>query len=133
MPASKAQQKAVNKYMAANYDRINLTVPKGKREEIKEFADCQGESVNGFINRAIDSAMGRNTEKPAAGPQNTAESHRSSSTILTPDALKIAQEAAQRAGEDIPAFVSRAVANQNQRDKVAFVLKASAREPNAQN
>ena len=133
MPASKAQQKAVNKYMAANYDRINLTVPKGKREEIKEFADCQGESVNGFINRAIDSAMGRNTEKPAASPQNAAEAHGDPSTILTPNALKIAQEAAQRAGEDVPAFVSRAVTNQDQRDKVAFALKASAREPNAQN
>ena len=128
MPASKAQQKAVNKYMAANYDRINLTVPKGKREEIKEFADCQGESVNGFINRAIDSAMGRNTERPAVSPQNAAESHRSSSAILTPDALKIAQEAAQRAGEDVPAFVSRAVTNQDQRDKVAFALKASTKD-----
>ena len=128
MPASKAQQKAVNKYMAANYDRINLTVPKGKREEIKEFADCQGESVNGFINRAIDSAMGRNTERPAVSPQNAAESHGSSSAILTPDALKIAQEAAQRAGEDVPAFVSRAVTNQDQRDKVAFALKASTKD-----
>ena len=27
---SKAQQKAVNKYISNNYDRINLTVPKGK-------------------------------------------------------------------------------------------------------
>ena len=57
MPASKAQQKAVNKYMAANYDRINLTVPKGKREEIKEFAAAQGESVNSFIARLIEEAM----------------------------------------------------------------------------
>lgn len=57
MPASKAQQKAVNKYMAENYDRINLTVPKGKKEKIKEYAEARGESVNGFINRAIDEAM----------------------------------------------------------------------------
>ena len=28
---SKAQQKAVNKYISNNYDRINLTVPKGKK------------------------------------------------------------------------------------------------------
>lgn len=128
MPASKAQQKAVNKYMAANYDRINLTVPKGKREEIKEFADCQGESVNGFINRAIDSAMGRNTEKPAASPQNAAEAHGDPSTILAPNALKIAQEAAQRAGEDVPAFVSRAVTNQDQRDKVAMSLRVDTKK-----
>ena len=59
MPASKAQQKAVNKYMAANYDRINLTVLKGRKDIIKAHADAHGESVNGFINRAIDEAMER--------------------------------------------------------------------------
>lgn len=53
MATSKAQQKAVNKYMASNYDRINLTVPKGQKETIKAHAESMGESVNGFINRAI--------------------------------------------------------------------------------
>ncbi|MFR6095290.1 MAG: hypothetical protein ACLUIW_08000 [Dysosmobacter welbionis] len=54
MPASKAQQKAVNKYMAANYDRINLTVEKGRKEIIKAHAEARGESVNGCINRAVE-------------------------------------------------------------------------------
>lgn len=40
-------------------DRINLTVPKGKKDAIKAHAEAQGESVNGFINRAIDEAMER--------------------------------------------------------------------------
>ena len=62
MPASKAQQKAVNKYMAANYDRINLTVPKGRKAEIQAAAAAAGESVNGYINRAIDSRMERDKE-----------------------------------------------------------------------
>ena len=53
-PASKAQQKAVNKYMKENYDRVNLTLPKGKKETISTHAKEQGESVNAFINRAID-------------------------------------------------------------------------------
>jgi predicted HicB family RNase H-like nuclease len=57
MATTKAQQKAVNKYMAANYDRINLTVPKGKKEEIKVHAESKGESVNSFINRAIKQTM----------------------------------------------------------------------------
>lgn len=59
MPASKAQQKAVNKYMAANYDRVNLTLPKGRKDEIKAHADARDESVNGFINRAITETMER--------------------------------------------------------------------------
>lgn len=53
MAVSKAQQKAVNKYMAENYDRINLTVPKGQREIIRAHAEAQGESVNSFLMRAI--------------------------------------------------------------------------------
>lgn len=57
MATTKAQQKAVNKYMATNYDRINLTVPKGQKDEIKAHADSMGESVNGFINRAINQTM----------------------------------------------------------------------------
>lgn len=65
MPTTKAQQKAVNKYMSANYDRINLTVAKGRRDTIKAHADAQGESVNGFINRAIDETMQR--DKPTQG------------------------------------------------------------------
>ena len=67
-PASKAQQKAVNKYMKENYDRINLTVPKGKKEIVSTHAQAHGESVNGFINRAIDETMERdNAASGAAG------------------------------------------------------------------
>lgn len=62
MATTKAQQKAVNKYMAANYDRINLTVPKGKKDVIKEHAESVGESVNSFINRAINETMERDKE-----------------------------------------------------------------------
>lgn len=53
MPASKAQQKAVSKYMKENYDEIKLRVPKGGKDAIKAHAESHGESVNGFINRAI--------------------------------------------------------------------------------
>ena len=66
MPVSKAQQKAVNKYMAANYDRINLTVQKGKKNAIQAHAEARGESVNGFINRAIAEAMERDGAVPGA-------------------------------------------------------------------
>ena len=57
MTVSKKQQASVNRYIAKSYDRINLTVPKGKKEIIQNFAQSVGESVNGFINRAIDDAM----------------------------------------------------------------------------
>ena len=58
MATTKAQQKAVHKYVKSNYDRMELTVPKGRKEEIKAFAAAQGETVNSFINRLINEAMG---------------------------------------------------------------------------
>ncbi len=67
MAVSKAQQKATNKWIAKAYDRINLTVPKGKQQSIKSHAEEQGESVNGFINRAIDETMARDREGGAQG------------------------------------------------------------------
>lgn len=56
-----AHTKAQNKYIAKAYDRINLTVPKGQKEIIKNHADKMGESVNGFITRAIEETIKRDT------------------------------------------------------------------------
>lgn len=59
MPASKAQQKAVAKYMKNNYDNFQLRMPKGKKDKIKLHVENRGESLNGFINKAIDEKMER--------------------------------------------------------------------------
>lgn len=52
-----------NRFIAEKYDRINLTVDKGKKEILKSHAEEQGESLNGFINRAIDETVERDNEK----------------------------------------------------------------------
>lgn len=46
---SKAQQKAVNKYVKQNYDRVNVTMPKGKKDEYKLHAQSKGMSLNAYI------------------------------------------------------------------------------------
>ena len=48
-----------NNWMKENLDRISLAVPKGQKEQIKNHASAQGESLNGFINRAICEAIDR--------------------------------------------------------------------------
>lgn len=48
-----------NNWIAEKLDRINLTVPKGRKAEIQAHAAAHGESVNGFIGRAIQEAMER--------------------------------------------------------------------------
>ena len=62
MPATKAEQAAVHRYVKKNYDRLELTVPKGRKEQIKAHAEERGESVNAFINRAITQQMERDND-----------------------------------------------------------------------
>lgn len=56
---SDAQKRAAEKYTKANYDEIKVRVPKGKKTVIKDHAGTRGESVSGFINRAINEAIER--------------------------------------------------------------------------
>jgi len=65
-PATKAEQKAVNKYIRNNYDRFSLVLPKGRKAELQEHAQQQGESLNGFVNRAIDHEVERDTQEGSA-------------------------------------------------------------------
>ncbi|MGM9682020.1 MAG: Arc family DNA-binding protein [Eubacteriales bacterium] len=48
--------------MKENYDEIKVRVFKGKKEKIKAHAESKGESVNSFINRAIDEAIERDSK-----------------------------------------------------------------------
>lgn len=49
MAKSKAAQQATQRYQEKAYDRILLLLPKGTKDLIKST----GETVNGFINRAV--------------------------------------------------------------------------------
>lgn len=46
-----------NEFIKNNYDRINLTVPKGHKELIKAHAEKNGMSVNSYINDLIEKDM----------------------------------------------------------------------------
>ena len=107
MPASKAQQKAVSKYMKENYDVYQIRMKKGQKDAIKAHADSQGESINAFIGRAITETMERDTggQQEATGPGELS---------LPPEALKTAQEAAE---ETVPVFVARAIESQAKLDQ----------------
>lgn len=72
MATTKAQQKAVNKYIKANYERLNITIPKGQKQAVEAHAKSKGESVNGLVNGLLRADMGlseaewkRAEEKPA--------------------------------------------------------------------
>ena len=103
MPVSKAQQKAVNKYMAENYDRINLVVPKGRRDELRAKAEAAGKSLNAYLIGLIEG------DDPAPSPQ--------APQYLTTEALEQATQAAQAAGEELQAWITRAISDTAKRDQ----------------
>ena len=55
------------RYNAKNYQDLRVRVPKGMKEQIQAFADANGETVNGLINRLISEALGvdKTAENPA--------------------------------------------------------------------
>ncbi len=62
----KAEKSAYrNSWIAEKLDRINLTMKKGKKEQVKATADRVGLSLNAYINLAVDERM----EKDAEGVQ----------------------------------------------------------------
>lgn len=55
---TEAQKKAHKKYMET-IATIQIRTTEERRDQIKAHAEDQGESVNSFINRAIDEQMAR--------------------------------------------------------------------------
>lgn len=55
------------KFNADNYDRIELTVKKGKKDMLKKHAADRGETLNGFINRAISETVERDETAAVSG------------------------------------------------------------------
>ena len=53
----KEMQKYNNDFSKEHYDRLNVLVPKGRKEEIKAYAKMKGLSLSAFVNLAIDEAM----------------------------------------------------------------------------
>ncbi len=67
MAISKAQQRATANYVKKNYDRIEVKVAKGEKDIIQAHAETRGESVNAFINRAIENQMERDNAATQEG------------------------------------------------------------------
>lgn len=64
-----AQTRAKNKYNAKAYDSLRIVVKKGRKDIIKAHAEARGESINGFVCRAIDEAIERDGDTAAAAQE----------------------------------------------------------------
>ena len=55
----KNSYESIKRYQDKAYDKVLVRLRKGKKDTVQAHATARGESVNGFINRAIDSQMER--------------------------------------------------------------------------
>lgn len=63
MAPTDAQRKARDKWLNEKVEEVKFRVPIGKKANIKVHAEACGESVNAFLNRAVDEAMEHDNEK----------------------------------------------------------------------
>ena len=126
MAVSDAKKKANAKWDSENMATLACKVKRDQADKFKAYCAGVGKTSNAVLRECVLScigeAMGESPQKPAGAPQGDG-------AILTPAALKTAQEAAQRAGETVPAFVSRSVETQAQRDKVMQAMRPKEKAP----
>ncbi len=63
MPASNAQKRATQKYIKNHYDRLEMRIAKGEKENILDHAIKHDGSLNKFLKRAVDETIERDNEK----------------------------------------------------------------------
>ena len=56
MSISEARRRANDKWRE-KFELIQFRVPKGKKQVLQEHAAERGESLNGFLNRAVDQTL----------------------------------------------------------------------------
>ena len=62
----KNSYESIKRYQDKAYDKILIRLPKGQKDTIQSHAQAHGESVNGFIGRAISETILRDKAVPAA-------------------------------------------------------------------
>ena len=61
---SQAQRRATDKYLE-KFNEVRTRMPKGNKAIIQAHAEARGESVNAFVNRAIENQFQRDKDEPA--------------------------------------------------------------------
>ena len=73
MPVTKSQQRAVAKYMKANYDEMKIRLPKGQKQAVEAHAKQRGDSLNGLVNSLLRMEMGLSEDEWRGMPAEAEE------------------------------------------------------------
>ena len=60
MAKTKTSAAVKNRYAAKAYDSLRILVPKGHKSTVQAAAEAEGESLNGYTNKALLARMGMN-------------------------------------------------------------------------
>ena len=125
MPRTKASNAAQYRYNQGHIKRVPLDMQLCDYDALKAHADSTGESVNGFIKRAISAAIhSAPTEAPA--PAQPAQPAPEGVPVYLPtDAYSAAQAAAEAQGESVADYTARAIHTQAERDSVLRRIRDS--------
>lgn len=58
MKKTRTSSAVKQRYNEKAYDRLAVTIPKGHKATVQAAADAEGESINGYTNKALLSRMG---------------------------------------------------------------------------
>lgn len=104
---SEARRRANEKYNAKNYEEIKVRVSKGKKEKIQSRASSAGQSVNSFINSAIDEKMNQATG--AAPQQSNSQTVESGDGYYNAELFEAIREAVKQHGGELFGFIDDAI------------------------
>lgn len=63
MAKTKTSSAVKQKYNQKAYDRLAITIPKGRKETVEEYTEQKGVSVNGLVNRLLRETIGLSEEE----------------------------------------------------------------------
>ena len=58
MAKTKTSSAVKRRYNEKAYDRLAITIPKGRKADVEQFAQDKGQSVNGLVNGLLAAEMG---------------------------------------------------------------------------
>lgn len=68
----KRKAKWQNDYIAKAYDRIQIVVPKGRKNDIENYVKIRNESINGLVNDLLRQVLNMTEEEWKASPSFSA-------------------------------------------------------------
>ena len=111
MAVSDSRKKANQKWDAENMATLAVRVKKEVAENFRGYCSARGITVNTALRDYVQSCVngGAVVSAPSAPSGDSVQ-------IMSPSALSLARDGAQKANETLPAFLERAVTDEIKRD-----------------